>query len=150
LAAITGGKLVAVVGVRRLLTAGQSLLAIAMLLLTRIPLGANFATNVLPALLLAGLAGGIAAPAAQIGALSGDRRSLASRRAAGSEISTHTPHGGDPLHVTWTTPVDFSRSPQHDSSTTESARLVVLNRSRRCPTPTFPVSRPDRAPSLRG
>src|ERR687888_121534 len=35
-AAITGGKLVAVVGVRRLLVAGQSLLAISVLLLTRV------------------------------------------------------------------------------------------------------------------
>ena len=70
-AVVTGGKLVALVGVRRLLIAGQSLLAIAMLLLTRIPAEGNFATDLLPALLLAGLAGGIAAPAAQIGALSG-------------------------------------------------------------------------------
>ena len=36
-AGITGGKLVAVVGVRRLLVAGQSLLAISVLLLTRVP-----------------------------------------------------------------------------------------------------------------
>ena len=36
-AGITGGKLVALVGVRRLLVAGQSLLAISVLLLTRIP-----------------------------------------------------------------------------------------------------------------
>jgi hypothetical protein len=70
-AAITGGKLVAVVGVRRLLVVAQSLLAISVLLLTRIPAGGNFATDLLPALLLAGVAGGMAAPAAQIGALSG-------------------------------------------------------------------------------
>jgi EmrB/QacA subfamily drug resistance transporter len=70
-AAVTGGKLVAVVGVRRLLVAGQSLLAVSVVLLTRIPTGADFATDVLPTLLLAGVAGGIAAPAAQIGALSG-------------------------------------------------------------------------------
>jgi len=38
-AAITGSKLAAVVGVRRLLVAGQALLAIAVLLLTRIPAG---------------------------------------------------------------------------------------------------------------
>jgi EmrB/QacA subfamily drug resistance transporter len=70
-AGITGSKLVAVVGVRRLLVTGQMLLAISVLLLTRIPVGADFATDLLPALLLAGVAGGVAAPAAQIGALSG-------------------------------------------------------------------------------
>ena len=56
---------------RRLLVVAQSLLAISVLLLTRIPAGADFATDLLPALLLAGVAGGMAAPAAQIGALSG-------------------------------------------------------------------------------
>ena len=75
-AAITGGKLVAVVGVRRLLVIGQTLLAVSVLVLTRIPADAHFATDLLPALLLAGVAGGIAAPAAQIGALSGVAPSL--------------------------------------------------------------------------
>ena len=75
-AGITGGKLVALVGVRRLLVAAQSLLAVSVLLLTRIPAGANFATSLLPALLLAGVAGGMAAPAAQIGALSGVTHSM--------------------------------------------------------------------------
>jgi len=70
-AGITGSKLVAVVGVRRLLIVAQSLLAISVLLLTRIPAGGDFTTDLLPALLLAGVAGGMAAPAAQIGALSG-------------------------------------------------------------------------------
>jgi MFS family permease len=75
-AGITGGKLVAVLGVRRVLVAGQSLLAISVLLLTRIPAGGNFVTDLLPALLLAGVAGGMAAPAAQIGALSGVTQSM--------------------------------------------------------------------------
>jgi EmrB/QacA subfamily drug resistance transporter len=75
-AAITGGKLVAVVGVRRLLVVAQSLLAISMLLLTRVPAGGDFAIGLLPALLLAGVAGGMAAPAAQIGALSGVTNSM--------------------------------------------------------------------------
>jgi len=75
-AVITGSKLVAVVGVRRLLVTGQTLLAISVLLLTRIPVGADFATDLLPVLLLAGVAGGIAAPAAQIGALSGVTHSM--------------------------------------------------------------------------
>jgi EmrB/QacA subfamily drug resistance transporter len=70
-AAVTGAKLVAVVGVRRLLVAGLALLAVSALLLTRIPAGGHYATSLLPALLLAGLGGGMSAPAAQIGALSG-------------------------------------------------------------------------------
>ena len=51
-AGITGSKLVAVLGVRRVLVAGQSLLAISVLLLTRVPAGGDFATDLLPALLL--------------------------------------------------------------------------------------------------
>jgi MFS family permease len=70
-AAITGAKLADLVGVRRLLVAGQLLLAISVLLLTRVPVGGHYATDLLPALLLAGVAGGLAAPAAQIGALTG-------------------------------------------------------------------------------
>ena len=66
----------AVVGVRRLLVAGFTLLAIAALLLTRIPAGGHYATDLLPALILAGLAGGISAPAIQIGALSGVAHSM--------------------------------------------------------------------------
>ena len=75
-AAITGAKLVAVVGVRRLLVAGQSLLAISALLLTRVPAGGDYATDLLPALFLAGVAGGLCAPSAQIGALSGVTHSM--------------------------------------------------------------------------
>jgi EmrB/QacA subfamily drug resistance transporter len=75
-AAVTGAKLVAVVGVRRLLIAGLSLLAIAALLLTRIPAGGHYAKDLLPALLIAGVAGGLAAPAAQIAALSGITHSM--------------------------------------------------------------------------
>jgi MFS family permease len=75
-AAITGAKLVAVVGVRRLLVAGLSLLALSALWLTRIPAGAHFATDLLPALLLTGIAGGLSAPSAQIGALSGVTHSM--------------------------------------------------------------------------
>ena len=67
---------VAVAGVRRLLVAGFTLLAISALLLTRVPAGGHFATDVLPALLLAGVAGGLSAPAVQIGALPGVTRSM--------------------------------------------------------------------------
>jgi hypothetical protein len=75
-AGITGAKLVALVGVRRLLVAGQTLLTVSVLLLTRVPAGGDFATDLLPSLVLAGVAGGIAAPAAQIGALSGVTHSM--------------------------------------------------------------------------
>jgi EmrB/QacA subfamily drug resistance transporter len=75
-AAITGAKLVAVVGVRRLLVAGLSLFAVSAWLLTRVPAGGDYATDLLPALLLLGAAGGLSAPAAQIGALSGVTHSM--------------------------------------------------------------------------
>jgi MFS family permease len=75
-AAITGARLVALVGVRRLLVVGLSLLAISAVLLTRVSAGGNFSTDLLPALVLAGVAGGLSAPAAQIGALSGVTNSL--------------------------------------------------------------------------
>jgi MFS family permease len=75
-AAIVGAKLVAVVGVRRLLVAGLSLLAISALWLTRVPAGGDFATDLLPAQLLAGVAGGLSAPSVQVGALSGVMHSM--------------------------------------------------------------------------
>jgi EmrB/QacA subfamily drug resistance transporter len=75
-AAITGAKLAAAVGVRRLLVAGLSLLAISAVLLTRVRSGGDYATDLLPALLLAGVGGGLAAPSAQIGALSGVTHSM--------------------------------------------------------------------------
>jgi EmrB/QacA subfamily drug resistance transporter len=69
--AVAGARLVALVGVRRLLVTGLSLLAIGMLWLTRVPADANYLTDLLPAFLLAGVAIGLCAPSAQIGALSG-------------------------------------------------------------------------------
>lgn len=69
-AAVTGSKLVNVLGVRTLLILGQALLTVAVLLLTGVAADAEYAANILPAFVLAGIAGGIAAPAAQIGALS--------------------------------------------------------------------------------
>ena len=69
--AIAGARLVAVVGVRRLIVTGLSLLAIGMLWLTRVPADADYVADLLPAFLLAGLAIGLCAPSAQIGALSG-------------------------------------------------------------------------------
>jgi EmrB/QacA subfamily drug resistance transporter len=69
--ALTGAKLVAAVGVRRLLIAGLSLLAVAMLWLTRVPADASYLSDLLPAFLLAGIGIGLCAPSVQIGALSG-------------------------------------------------------------------------------
>jgi EmrB/QacA subfamily drug resistance transporter len=60
-----------IVGVRRLLVTGLSLLAIGVLWLTRVPSDADYVTDLLPALLLAGVAIGLCAPSVQIGALSG-------------------------------------------------------------------------------
>jgi EmrB/QacA subfamily drug resistance transporter len=74
-AAIAGAKLVAVVGVRNLLVAGLALLSVSALLMAQVPADADYATDLLPALLLAGVAVGMCAPAAQIGALSGVRDS---------------------------------------------------------------------------
>jgi EmrB/QacA subfamily drug resistance transporter len=69
--AVAGARLVALVGVRRLLVTGLSLLAIGMLWLTRVPADASYLTDLLPAFLLAGIGIGVCAPSAQIGALSG-------------------------------------------------------------------------------
>ena len=71
--ALAGARLVALVGVRRLLVTGLSLLAIAMLWLTRVPADAEPLRRpiLLPRSLVAGVAIGLCAPSAQIGALSG-------------------------------------------------------------------------------
>jgi EmrB/QacA subfamily drug resistance transporter len=69
--ALAGARLVALVGVRRLLVAGLTLMAIGMLWLTRVPADATYLTDLLPAFLLAGVGIGLCAPSAQIGALSG-------------------------------------------------------------------------------
>jgi EmrB/QacA subfamily drug resistance transporter len=70
-AAVAGARLVAVVGVKRLLVTGLSLLAIGMLWLTRVPADASYLTDLLPAFVLAGLGLGLCAPSVQIGALAG-------------------------------------------------------------------------------
>lgn len=69
--AFTGAQLVGRFGVRRLLITGLSLLAIGVLWLTRVPADPDYLTDLLPALLLAGVAIGLCAPSVQIGALSG-------------------------------------------------------------------------------
>jgi MFS family permease len=70
-AGVTGARLATSFGVKRLLVVGMTLGALGMAWLTRVPPGANYLTDLLPALLLAGLAIGLCAPAVQIGALSG-------------------------------------------------------------------------------
>jgi EmrB/QacA subfamily drug resistance transporter len=70
-AGITGTKLAATVGVKKLLIVGQALLAIAYFMLTRVPQDASYLKDMLPWMALAGMGGGFAAPAVQIGALSG-------------------------------------------------------------------------------
>jgi EmrB/QacA subfamily drug resistance transporter len=69
-AGITGAKLASAVGVKRLLVVGMALLALGMAWLTRVPTGADYLPDLLPAFLLAGIGGGLSGPAAQIGALS--------------------------------------------------------------------------------
>ncbi|MFI0481140.1 MFS transporter [Actinomadura sp. 9N215] len=65
------GRLAAAVGVRRLLVTGLTLLTVGMAWLTRIAADADYFTDLLPALLLAGLGFGVCGPSLQIGALSG-------------------------------------------------------------------------------
>jgi predicted MFS family arabinose efflux permease len=69
--AVAGARLVALVGVRKLLVTGLTLMAIGMLWLTRVPADGSYVTDLLPAFLLAGTGIGLSAPSAQIGALSG-------------------------------------------------------------------------------
>ena len=69
--AFTGAQLVGRFGVRRLLITGLSLLAIGVLWLVRVPADADYLTDLLPAFVLAGIAIGLCAPSAQIGALAG-------------------------------------------------------------------------------
>ena len=68
---LTGGLLVARVGVRNLLVTGLTILALSMLWLARVPADASYATDLLPAFLVAGVAIGLCAPSVQISALSG-------------------------------------------------------------------------------
>jgi EmrB/QacA subfamily drug resistance transporter len=70
-AGIAGARLVSSIGVRRLLIAGMSLLALGLLWLVRVPPGASYVTDLLPGFLLVGIAIGLCAPSAQIGALTG-------------------------------------------------------------------------------
>ncbi|MEV6494023.1 MFS transporter [Actinoplanes sp. NPDC051633] len=76
-ASMVGARLVAVVGVRRLLVTGLAVLAAGTLWLAKDPVHADYLTDLLPAFLLAGLGFGLCGPALQIGALTGVSRSAA-------------------------------------------------------------------------
>jgi EmrB/QacA subfamily drug resistance transporter len=121
-AGIAGAKLVEVVGVRRLLVGGFSLLAIAALLLTRVPAGAHYATDLLPVLILAGLAGGLSAPAIQIGALSGVPHSMTGL--AGGLVETLREIGGA-VSVAVMSTVLASRAGEINGAVNPSARRLA-------------------------
>jgi MFS family permease len=72
-AALTGARLVTVFGPRRLITIGTALVAVAAAWLSQSAGGQDFATDLLPPFLLAGVGVGFSAPAIQIGALTGAR-----------------------------------------------------------------------------
>jgi len=68
---LTGARLVGTVGVRKLLIAGLTLMALGMLWLARVPADADYVSDLLPAFLVAGVAIGFCAPSLQISALTG-------------------------------------------------------------------------------
>jgi EmrB/QacA subfamily drug resistance transporter len=70
-AALTGTKLLPLVGIRPLIVIGLVLLAAAAVVAGFTGADAHYATGVMPALILAGTAGGLSAPAVQLGALTG-------------------------------------------------------------------------------
>jgi EmrB/QacA subfamily drug resistance transporter len=70
-AGVAGARLVSLVGVRRLLVVGMTLLGLGLLWLIRVPPGAEYLTDLLPAFLLVGIGIGLSAPSVQIGALTG-------------------------------------------------------------------------------
>jgi predicted MFS family arabinose efflux permease len=70
-AGLVGARLASAAGVKRLLVGGLSLLALGVAWLTRVPSGADYVADLLPAFILAGIAIGLTAPSVQIGALSG-------------------------------------------------------------------------------
>ncbi|HKG25540.1 MAG TPA: MFS transporter, partial [Thermomicrobiales bacterium] len=69
-AGFAGAKLVSLVGIRRLLVVGMLLLTVSAAWLSRVPVGADYLPDLLPAFLLGGFAIGLSAPTIQIGALS--------------------------------------------------------------------------------
>jgi EmrB/QacA subfamily drug resistance transporter len=76
-AAMVGARLAARVPVRLLLVTGLATVAAGALWLTRVPVGASYAVDLLPSFLLVGVGFGLCGPALQIGALTGVSRSEA-------------------------------------------------------------------------
>jgi EmrB/QacA subfamily drug resistance transporter len=76
-AGVTGQKLAASVGPKKLLVTGMAMLAASVLWLARVPADASYGLDLLPAFLLAGTAIGLSAVSVQIGALSGVSTSAA-------------------------------------------------------------------------
>jgi EmrB/QacA subfamily drug resistance transporter len=74
-AAMAGARLVARVGVRPLLLTGLALVAVGAAWMARVPAGAGYLADLLPAFLLCGVGFGFCGPALQLGALSGVPRS---------------------------------------------------------------------------
>jgi len=74
-AGMTGAKLVEQFGVKRLLLAGMALFGLAMVWLMRAPISTTYATDIMPAFIVAGLAGGLMAPSLQVAALAGAKSS---------------------------------------------------------------------------
>ena len=124
-AGIAGAKLVGVVGVRRLLVGGFTLFAIAALLLTRVPAGANYATDLLPVLILAGLAGGMSAPAIQIGALSGVPHSMVGL--AGGLVETLREIGGGVVVAIVATVLVSRAGTRAGAASSAAHRLAAVN-----------------------
>jgi len=91
-AATSGAKLVGIVGPRRLIAVGFGLLAVAAYLLTRVPAHPHYASDLMPMLILTGFAGGLAAPAVQISALTGVSHTMAGL--AGGLVETMREVGG--------------------------------------------------------
>jgi MFS family permease len=91
-AATSGAKLVGIVGPRRLIAAGFAMLAVAAYLLTRVPAHPHYASDLMPMLMMTGFAGGLAAPAVQISALTGVHHNMAGL--AGGLVETMREVGG--------------------------------------------------------
>jgi predicted MFS family arabinose efflux permease len=89
-AALTGARLVNTIGVGKLLITGMALLTVCAGWLWRIPADASYATDLLPAFLLTGIAIGLCAVSVQIAALSG-----VASRATGLAAGTGGDDAGD-------------------------------------------------------
>lgn len=74
-AAMAGGRLAGVIGVRGMLFAGLGLVAVGGVLMARVPADVGYLTGLVPAFILAGIGFGLCGPAVQLAALAGVSRS---------------------------------------------------------------------------